>query len=430
MLNNLTNTSLRVVIVPNPYGFLLDYESIKNDFPLLVKTDIVYLDNAATSQKPLQVINAIKRFYEEYNANIHRGVYDLSMRASEEYEQAHDLVAEFINARGREEIVFVKNTTEALNMLAMALSHKLLETNSNIVITVMEHHSNMLPWLNIARLKNIEVRFARVSREGLLDYSDLENKVDEKTRVVAVTHLSNVLGVVNDVKRIARIAHSVDAVVVVDGAQSVPHIPVDVRELGIDFLAFSGHKMLGPTGIGVLWGRKDLLEELYPPITGGGMVKSVEASLDNWIQGVDVELAGLPWRFEAGTPNIAGGIGLAEAIRYLGKIGMENIERHEKTLTRYLLKRLNEELRDKIELVGPWNPDKRSGIVSFNVKNYNPHVVAAKLSLDNIAVRSGFHCAQPLHLLLGFNEGSVRASFYLYNSPEDVDRLVESLASL
>ncbi len=430
MLNNSTSISLRVVAVPNPYGFLLDYESIKKDFPLLVKTGIVYLDNAATSQKPVQVINAVKRFYEEYNANIHRGVYDLSMKASEEYEQAHDLVAEFINASGREEIVFVKNTTEALNMLAAALSHKLLEEGSNIVVTVMEHHSNMLPWLGIKRLKDVEIRFVKITREGLLDYDDLESKVDEKTRVVAVTHLSNVLGVINDVRRIARIAHSVDAVVVVDGAQSVPHIPVDVRGLEIDFLAFSGHKMLGPTGIGVLWGRRELLEELYPPITGGGMVKSVEASLGNGILGVDIELAGLPWRFEAGTPNIAGGIGLAEAVRYLTRIGMEDVERHEKTLTRYLLKRLDEELRDKVELVGPWNPETRSGIISFNIRGYNPHVVAAKLSLDDIAVRSGFHCAQPLHVVLGFSGGSVRASFYLYNGPGDVDRLVDGLMNL
>ncbi len=424
------STSPRVVAVPNPYGFLLDYKSIKSDFPLLVKTGVVYLDNAATSQKPVQVINAVKRFYEEYNANIHRGVYDLSMKASEEYEEAHDLVAEFINARGRSEIVFVKNTTEALNMLATALAQRLLEPGSNIVTTVMEHHSNMLPWLNIGRLRDIEVRFVRISREGILDYNDLESKVDEKTRVVATTHLSNVLGAVNDVRRIARIAHSVDAVVVVDGAQSVPHIPVDVRRLEIDFLAFSGHKMLGPTGIGVLWGRRDLLEELYPPITGGGMIKSVEVSIDNDVRSISMELAGLPWRFEAGTPNIAGGIGLAEAVRYLKRIGMENIEKHEKTLTRYLLNRLDEELRDKIELVGSWNPSKRSGIVSFNVKKHNPHVVAAKLSLDNIAVRSGFHCAQPLHILLGFSEGSVRASFYLYNGPEDVDRLVEGLKDL
>ena len=412
---------------PNPYGFLLDYKSIRRDFPLLVKENIVYLDNAATSQKPFQVINAVKKFYEEYNSNIHRGVYDLSMKASEAYEQAHDEVARFINARGREEIVFVKNSTEALNMLAYMLHQKYMEPGANIIVTLMEHHSNLLPWLSIANRSNIEVRIVRVTSEGLLDIDDLESKVDEKTRIIAVTHLSNVLGTINDVKRIARIAHSVGAVIVVDGAQGVPHLPVNVRDLDIDFLAFSGHKMLGPTGIGVLWGRKDLLEELYPPILGGGMVKSVELAGINGK--FSVELAGLPWRFEAGTPNIAGAIGLAEAVKYLERIGMENIEQHEKTLTRYLLKRLGE-LGDKIILLGPKSSEKRNGIVSFNIKDVNPHIVAAKLSLDGIAVRSGFHCAHPLHHALGFKEGSVRVSFYLYNGPEDVDLLVESLRRL
>ena len=413
--------------VPNPYGFLLDYKSIKRDFPLLVKENIVYLDNAATSQKPFQVINTVKKFYEEYNSNIHRGVYDLSMKASEAYGQAHDEVARFINARGREEIVFVKNSTEALNMLAYMLYQKYMEPGANIIVTLMEHHSNLLPWLSIASRSNIEVRIVRVTSEGLLDIDDLESRVDEKTRIIAVTHLSNVLGTINDVKRLARIAHSVGAVIIVDGAQSVPHMPVNVRDLDIDFLAFSGHKMLGPTGIGVLWGRKDLLEELYPPILGGGMVKSVELAGINGK--FSVELAGLPWRFEAGTPNIAGAIGLAEAVKYLERIGMENIERHEKTLTRYLLKRLGE-LGDKIILLGPKSSEKRNGIVSFNIKGVNPHIVAAKLSLDGIAVRSGFHCAHPLHHALGFKEGSVRVSFYLYNGPEDVDSLAESLGRL
>ena len=409
-------------------GFLLNYESIKEDFPLLKKVNVVYLDNAATSQKPKQVIESIKRFYEESNANIHRGLYDLSTKATELYEQAHEEVAKFIDAYSWEEVIFTRNTTEALNIIALALAQSIIRPGTEIIVTIMEHHSNLLPWFNVAKFCGAKVKIISITNDGLLNVKELEESISEKTRVIAITHVSNVLGVINDLRSIAKLAHSVDALVVVDGAQSVPHIPVSIRNLGIDFLAFSGHKMLAPTGIGVLWGRKDLLEDLPPVLRGGDMIKSVRL---NRIYGdIDVVYNDLPWKFEAGTPNIAGGIGLMEAIKYLKRIGMENVERHEKTLTKYALERLIEELNEHINIIGPTDYRKRSGIISFNIKGYNPFSVAVKLSLDNIAVRAGFHCAQPLHQFLGYNEGSVRASFYIYNGPEDIDKLIESLKEL
>ncbi len=402
----------------NPY-------EVRKDFPVFERVidgkRIVYLDNAATSQKPKQVIEAIREFYEKYNANVHRGLHTLSQEASEAYEKAHEVVAHFINAYSWEEVVFTYNSTDSLNKIAFQWGLKNLREGDEIILTVMEHHSNMLPWRAVAKLKGAKIKYVDITDDGLLRYDQLEEMVTERTRVIAVTLMSNVLGTINDVRRIARLAHSVDAIIVVDGAQGVPHLPVDVRSLEIDFLAFSGHKMLGPTGIGVLWGRKDRLEEMDPVISGGGAIKDVT------LEGV--EWQDLPWRFEPGTPNIAGGIGLATAVEYLIRIGMENIRRHEEELTAYTLKRFFEELGDDIEYYGPRDAKLKVGVIAFNVKGLNHHIVGKSLDMFGIAVRTGMHCAHPLHYRLGI-KGTVRASYYLYNVREDVDALIEALKTI
>ena len=402
----------------------LDPYEIRRDFPLLVKRRIVYLDNAATSQKPRQVIEAMAKFYEEKYANIHRGLHVLSREASEAYEEAHEVVAKFIDAKSWREIVFVKNTTEAINLVAYSWGLRELRKGDEVVVTIMEHHSNLLPWVAIAKLKGAKLRIVELGEDYTLNYEQLEESISERTRVVAVTHVSNVLGTLNDVKRIAKLAHEVDAICLVDGAQSVPHMPVNVREIGCDFLAFSGHKMLGPTGIGVLYGREELLSEMEPFLYGGDMVREVRyaggAVRPSWNE--------LPWKFEAGTPNIVGGVGLAEAVRYLERIGMDEVRRHEVELTRYALKRLRE--LNGVEVYGPSKVEKRGGVIAFNLRGLDPHSVAALLDERGIAVRSGFHCAQPLHEYLGLVEGTVRASFYIYNTREDVDALINALGEI
>ncbi len=402
----------------NPY-------EIRRDFPILEREvngrRLVYLDNAATTQKPRQVIEAIKEYYEKYNANVHRGFHTLSQEASEAYEKAHETIARFINAYSWEEVVFTFNSTESLNLIAYAWGFKNLREGDEIILTVMEHHSNMLPWRNIARFKNARIKYVDITDEGLLRYDQLEEMVSEKTRVIAVTMMSNVLGTINDIKRIAKLAHSVDAIIVVDGAQGVPHLPVNVRDLGIDFLVFSGHKMLGPTGIGVLWGKRDRLEEMMPFKVGGDTIKDV--TLD------DVVWHDLPWRFEAGTPNIAGGIGLAVAAEYLMRLGMENVRQHEIELTEYTLKRIREELGNEIEYYGPWNVRVKGGVIAFNIKDLHHHTVGKALDMLGIAVRTGKHCAHPLHYRLGI-DGTVRASYYIYNTREEADILVEALKAI
>ncbi|RLG74524.1 MAG: cysteine desulfurase [Thermoprotei archaeon] len=404
---------------------MLDPYAIRDDFPIFnVKIHgkpLVYLDNAATSHRPKQVVEAIKRFYEEYNANVERGLHYLSQKASEMYEEAHEVVAKFTGAQSWEEIVFTYNSTYALNMLALMLGFTLLKKEDEILITIMEHHSNMLPWRLVAEKVGAKVKYVTIKSDYTLNYKDLENKISDKTKIVAITQMSNVLGTINDIKYAAKLARKVGAIVVADGAQSVPHMPINVRELGVDFLVFSSHKMLGPTGLGVLYGRKDLLEELKPVIAGGGTIKDVTLK--------DVRWAELPERFEAGTPHIAGAIGLAEAVRYLEKIGMENVREHEKQLTEYALKLMNEELGGFVTHYGPTDLNVKGGIIAFNVKNYDHHAVAAFLDTEGIAVRSGMHCAHPLHHHLGL-KGTVRASFYLYNTREDVDALIDALKKL
>ena len=401
----------------NPY-------EIRKDFPVLERKingkRLVYLDNAATSQKPKQVIEAIREYYEKYNANVHRGLHTLSQEASEAYEKAHEVIAKFINAYSWEEVIFTSNSTDSLNIIAYSWGLKNLKKGDEIIITVMEHHSNMLPWRIVARLTGAKVKYIDITDDGLLRYDQLEEAVSEKTKVIAVTLMSNVLGTINDVKRIAKLAHSVGAIIVVDGAQGVPHLPVNVKELEIDFLAFSGHKMLGPTGTGVLWGRKDLLEEMEPIKVGGGTIKDVTLESVEWHD--------LPWRFEPGTPNIAGGIGLAVAAEYLMRLGMENVREHEKELTAYTLKRL-EELGDDIEYYGSRDPEQKGGVIAFNIKGLHHHIVGKSLDMFGIAVRTGMHCAHPLHYRLGI-KGTVRASYYIYNVKEDIDALIDALKTI
>jgi len=407
---------------------MFDVAEVRRDFPILRRKvngyDIIYFDNAATSQKPLQVIEAVKEFYERYNANVHRGVHTLSQESSKMYEEAHEEAARFINARGFEEIVFVKNTTEAINLVAYSLALHKLGEGDEVITTIMEHHSNIVPWEILSKIRGFKVKYADVKDDGTLDFGSLERLLTERTKIVTITHASNVTGAVNDIAKVSKLAHENNAIIVVDGAQSVPHMPVDVRKLDVDFLAFSGHKMLAPTGIGVLYGRRELLEEMEPFIGGGDMIRSVKYDR---LKGCTIEWHSLPWKFEAGTPNVCNAVGLAEAIRYLKGLGMENVKEHERQLTQRTLKLLQED--ESVEVYGPMDASTKCGIVSFNVKGLNHHDVALLLDSFGIMVRSGYHCAEPLHHRLGI-EGSVRASFYIYNTIEEVERLIEVLRKI
>ncbi|HLD88643.1 MAG TPA: cysteine desulfurase [Candidatus Nanoarchaeia archaeon] len=394
-----------------------DVEKTRNDFPILkIKVNnkpLVYLDNAATTQKPRKVINTIKKFYETKNANIHRGLYSLSEQATNEYEQSHRVVAKFINA-SPEEISFTKNATESLNLLAYSLCSELNE-GDEILLTQMEHHSNLVPWQQIAKQRKLKVKFAEINSDGTLNVESFRSMLSKKTKIVSATHASNFLGTINPVEELSKLAHDTGAIFIVDASQSVPHMPVDVKKIGADFLVFSGHKMLGPAGIGVLYGRKNLLEKMRPFLFGGGMIKQVSFEDSEW--------SDLPWKFEAGTPNIEGSAGLTAAVKYLNNIGMKNIQEYERELTEYALEKLK-----KIEgmtIYGP-NADKKVGIVSFNLAGIHPHDIAAYLDEYGIAVRGGHHCAMPLAKVLNV-QGTVRASFYFYNTKEEIDKLVEAL---
>ncbi|MEM0153849.1 MAG: cysteine desulfurase [Ignisphaera sp.] len=395
--------------------------AIREDFPILKKEingrPLIYFDNAATTHKPNQVIDAIARFYREFNANVHRGMHTLSQEASTLYEDSLDVVAKFINAYSWEEVIEVKNATDGLNIAAWGWGLFNLKPDDEIILTVMDHHSNMLPWRIVAERTGAVIRYVDITEDGDINYDQFEEMVNKRTRVIAITMASNVLGTIVDVKRICKVAHSVGAIVVGDAAQYVPHVPTDVRDLGIDFIAFSGHKMLGPTGIGILWGRRDVLEEMKPFRVGGDTIKDV--TLDS------IEWHDLPWRFIAGTPHIAGMIGLAEAVRYLMRIGMENVRQHDIELTEHTLKGFRE-LENEISVLGPLDARKRTGIVSFNVNGLHHHVVAKALDSFGIAVRSGGHCAHPLHYRLGL-KGSVRASYYIYNTLDEVDTFISAL---
>ncbi len=399
---------------------ILDVERIREDFPILQRefdgTQLVYLDNGATSHTPDQVVDTIADYYRHTNANVHRGLHQLSQEASIAYENAHDRVAEFIGAEGREEIVFTKNTTESMNTVAYAWGLAELGPGDEIVMTEMEHHAALVTWQQIAKKTGAEVKYIPVDESGYLDMDAARDLITDDTKMVSVVHVSNTLGTVNPVGELADIAHDHDAYIFVDGAQSAPTRPIDVQDIDADFFAFSGHKMCGPTGIGVLYGKEHLLEEMQPYLYGGMMIEKVTFEDSSWHE--------LPWKFEAGTPVIAQGIALAEAIDYLDDIGMERIQRHEEALAEYAYDRLTEEF-DDIEIYGPPGDD-RSGLVSFNLGSVHAHDTSEILNEFAVAVRAGDHCTQPLHDKLGA-AASARASFYIYNTTEEVEKLVEAL---
>ncbi len=384
--------------------------SVLSDFPILSK--VIYLDNAATTQKPKAVTRAITKFYEEDNANVHRGVYTLSQKATLAYEAARKTAAQFINA-APEEIIFTRGTTESLNLLATSLG-KNLKPGEEIILTEMEHHSNLVPWQQLAHEKKAVVKFIPITPDFTLDMKKAQTLITSKTKIVSVAHISNMLGTINPVKELAKLAHRVGAVMIVDGAQSVPHMKIDVQELGCDFLAFSGHKMLGPTGIGVLYGKKKLLEAMSPFNYGGDMIREVTYEKSTWND--------IPWKFEAGTPHIAGAIGLAAAIEYLQTMGMKNIQQHDQQLTMYALEKLSR--LPGITIIGPRT--NRGPVISFTVAGIHPHDVSEILDRERIAIRGGHHCVMPLHTKLEL-AGTCRASFYLYNTTKDIDALITGL---
>jgi cysteine desulfurase/selenocysteine lyase len=406
---------------------MLDPYSIRKDFPILKRKisnhPLIYFDNAATTQKPRQVIDAIKDFYENHNANVHRAVYTLSQEASELYESAHEEVAKFINARGMEEIIFVRGTTEAINLVAYAWGLRNLKEDDEVVVSLMEHHSNIVPWEIISKIKGYKIKYIGVHSDGTLNYESFEKVLSKKTKMVCLSHVSNVTGTINDVKRIARTAHEHGALMLVDGAQSVPHMPVNVKDLDADFLAFSGHKMLGPTGIGVLYGKREVLEKMEPFQGGGAMIK--EVSFNKRTNRCSITWNVLPWKFEAGTPNVGGAVGFMEAVRYLKRVGMDNVKEHEERLTEYALPRMQDCCK-KLKVYGTKDTSTRCGIVPFGVDGLSSHDVALFLDNYGIMIRSGFHCAQPLHEMFKLSS-SARASFYIYNTREEIDSFTEVL---
>ena len=402
----------------------LDTDRIREDFPILHRTvhgdkKLVYLDNAATSQSPKQVIDAIVEYYSLHNANVHRGIHVLAEEATALYEGGRDKVASFINAP-REEVVFTKNSSEALNLVANVLGWAGepygIRAGDEIVISEMEHHSNIVPWQLTAERIGAKLRWFGITDEGRLDLSNLDELINERTKVVSLVHISNILGTVNPIETIVKRAHEVGALVVLDASQSAPHLPLDVSALGADFVAFTGHKMLGPTGVGVLWGRRDLLEELPPFLGGGEMIQTVTMEKSTY--------AGLPHKYEAGTPPIAEVVGLGAAVDYLTAIGMENVAAHEHAITEYALKRLQEV--DGLRIIGPSTGEDRGAAISFTLGDIHPHDVGQVLDEHGIAVRVGHHCARPVCVRFGI-PATTRASFYLYSTPAEVDALVEGL---
>jgi cysteine desulfurase/selenocysteine lyase len=411
--------------------YALDVASIRDDFPILDRqvggdvtvpgpdehddTPLVYLDNAATSHTPDQVVDAIADYYRSYNSNVHRGIHHLSQEASVAYEEAHDRVAEFIGADGREEVVFTKNTTESENLVAYAWGLAELGPEDNVVLTEMEHHASLVTWQQIAKKTGAEVRYVAVAEDGTLDMDHAAELIDDDTAMVSAVHVSNTLGTVNPVGELSDLAHEHDSLAFIDGAQSVPHMSVDVEEIGCDFYAFSGHKMCGPTGIGVLYGKEHVLDEMQPYLYGGEMIRSVTFEDSEWED--------LPWKFEAGTPVIAQGVGLHAAIDYLEEIGMDRVHEHESMLAEYAYDRLTEQ--DDVEVYGPPG-DERAGLVAFNIDSVHAHDLSSILNDYGVAIRAGDHCTQPLHDKLGA-AASARASFYIYNTREEVDALVDAV---
>lgn len=398
-----------------------EIDTIRADFPILSRKingqDLVYLDNAATSQKPKQVIKALTDYYEQTNANVHRGVHTLSIEATDGYELARTKVAKFINAPRSEEVIWTRNTSESLNLVAATWADANIGEGDNIVISAMEHHSNIVPWQQLAAKKNAELRYLAAGEDGLLDVSNVDSIIDSRTRIVAVTHMSNVLGTINPVAMLAERVHAVGGVILVDAAQSVPHMPVDVQALDADFLCFSAHKMLGPTGIGVLYGKYDLLEAMPPYMFGGDMILEVTYEDATWND--------LPYKFEAGTPNIADAIATGAAVDYLANLGMDNVWQHEQELTAYAMEQILS--MDNIRVLGPQDPSLRGGVISFIHDTIHPHDLGTALDQQGIAIRTGHHCAMPL--VRSFDVvAAARASFYIYNTKSEVDALVNGIS--
>ena len=394
-------------------------EKVKKDFPILEQEvngkKLVYLDSSATSQTPIQVTDSIVDYYNRYNSNVHRGVHTLGTLATDAYEKARETVRRFINARYFEEVVFTRGTTTAINLVAHSYGDANVSEGDEIVVTQMEHHANIVPWQQLAKRTGATLKFIPMSDSGELEKEAIDNTITDNTKIVAVTHVSNVLGTINDVKYIAEVAHQHDAVIAVDGAQSAPHMKVDVQDLDVDFFSFSGHKMLGPTGIGALYGKRHLLDKMEPIEFGGDMIDFVGLEDATWTD--------LPTKFEAGTPLIAEAIGFAEAIRYIDELGLEEIHQHEYELVNYAYNEMSK--IEGLEIYGP-SPEKRAGLISFNVEGVHPHDLATALDSEGVAVRAGHHCAQPLMKWLN-QSSTARASFYVYNTTEDVDKLIQAL---
>lgn len=397
----------------------LDVEQIRQDFPILARMvngfPLVYLDNAATSQKPRQVIESLVRYYEHENSNIHRSAHTLAAEATEAYSRTRSLIAHFIGARTADEIVFTRNTTEAINLVAFTWGEQHIRRGDEIIVSQMEHHSNLVPWQRLAEAKGAHLKFVPLTPTHRFDLASFQELLSPRVKLVAISQMSNVLGTIAPVAEVARLAHGVGATVLVDGAQSAPHMPVDVQQLGCDFFAFSAHKMLGPTGVGALWGRYELLDSMPPFLTGGSMIGEVQWTRSSW--------APVPQKFEAGTPNIADVIAFGAAIEYLERLGMKAVREHEKEMVQLAVNMLRDE-HPELVLYGPTDPEWRGGVISFNFRGARPHAhdIGQVLDEQGIAIRAGHHCCGPLHMLLGA-PGSARASFYVYNTPAEIDAL-------
>ena len=394
----------------------MNKEQIKKDFPLLENENITYLDSGATTQKPIQVIKAVEEFYQKYNANPHRGAYSLSVEATEQYENTRTKIAKFINAKHREEIIFSKNATESLNLIAYSYGLDNLKKDDEVVISIMEHHSNLVPWQKMTKQTGSKLNYMYINENYEITDEEIESKITDKTKIVGITHVSNVLGTINNVKKIIKYAHKKGAVVIVDASQSIPHMKIDVQDLDADFLVFSGHKMLAPLGIGVLYGKREMLNKMTPFLMGGDMIEYVYEQ--------ETTFAPLPNKFEAGTQNVEGVIGLGAAIDYIENLGYDKIQEIEHEVISYARQELSK--LDYLTLYTTPNEEKHSSVISFNIKGVHPHDVASILDSEGVCVRSGNHCAQPLMRFLGI-DSTCRASFYIYNTKDDVDKLVKVL---
>ena len=394
----------------------MEINNIKKDFPLLENENITYLDSGATTQKPIQVIKAVEEFYQKYNANPHRGAYSLSVEATEQYENTRTKIAKFINAKHREEIIFSKNATESLNLIAYSYGLDNLKKDDEVAISIMEHHSNLVPWQKMTKQTGSKLNYMYINENFELTDEEIESKITDKTKIVGITHVSNVLGTINNVKKIIKYAHKKGAIVIVDASQSIPHMKIDVQDLDADFLVFSGHKMLAPLGIGVLYGKREILNKMTPFLMGGDMIEYVYEQ--------ETTFAPLPNKFEAGTQNVEGVIGLGAAIDYIENLGYDKIQEIEHEVISYARQELSK--LDYLTLYTTPNEENHSSVISFNIKGVHPHDVASILDSEGVCVRSGNHCAQPLMRFLGI-DSTCRASFYIYNTKDDVDKLVKAL---